>query len=661
MSIRSIFLFFVYFLFFNKTFALDPISTSGNLEQVVTHVSDLTPQGLELKVKLAEIKSSSTDCEKSDEAKKKGPPEMKSGLSFFFDFKLMPTGSNGKREIVSQPVRAHHLPSWIKNLSTYLGTSERQVMQLPESELFGNLRKYTGTSGLSEDEKDMMAKNSLIMIKMAQKENAQDAFDFAASQLSSASREQKISFIATYLKSLNINYEYEMIRGGMKVNGVEYTGKEVGEKRFDDDLHQTLRDSFVSGTAQAKGGGVCRHMHLAAVRLANKLGFNETFGIYFRDSRAGHLDMVLTDPSKPSEVVQFNYDYLSTQSGVTGPSALSQNGLIPDVGIKFQLVDAKNRSVLVLPSELGGVLNRVTGGRDRDLNPRYQDDAQIQQAGIKMDVGSIRAFYAENPLGNSAQTGGASYNVRGELGKGFYVEAGAAAYSTKRQVQQGELTSSGLYGRVAVGHDIQHIDLPKLKIGTFSNVHLKGSVFFSDIEDNIPDAIKTGEVNEVINGDYSDTYDVGVTSQYQIGNVENKTTLLAHGHIEQSDLSNSGAPRPYLSTFSIDHTSQFPITASTDMNIGVGLTGFNLGKGIYPTYQSHLDLNSRSTKTSISIQSAGRLTSDTPIWLPGAEHRGTFSLTQGLFNNRFYLGLDGRKSFEIPNNHYVGIRFGGDL
>ena len=112
---------------------------------------------------------------------------------------------------------------------------------------------------------------------------------------------------------------------------------------------------------------------------------------------------------------------------------------------------------IILPSELGGVLNRVTGGEDSDLGQRYEDRSQIIQTGLNTNIGTFRFFKANSHLGNQAETMGVSYNTRVELGKSFYIEPGVAIYSTKRDTAYGVLSSSGVYARTTAGFDREFI------------------------------------------------------------------------------------------------------------------------------------------------------------------------------------------------------------
>ena len=297
----------------------------------------------------------------------------------------------------------------------------------------------------------------------------EDAFIYAQKKLKGASLDQKVDLLATYLTNLDSNYEYEMINDGPA----------VGEDRWDRDLHNAMSRSIRYG--EKIPAGVCRHMHQMAVRLAEKIGFDEAFGVGFRTQEGGHRTMVLTHPDNPQKVIQLNYGRVTENSGVSGPAALSQNGSIPDTGIRFRVINGDDVMAIILPSELGGVLNQVTGGDDSDLGQRYEDRAEVQQMGVKTPYGTFRIFAASTPMGNDASTQGASYNTKIKFGSNFYGEYGAAVYQTERSTERGSLASTGVYGRFTHGADVKIYESPSLVLRGFGELHGRVARFSSQL------------------------------------------------------------------------------------------------------------------------------------------------------------------------------------
>ena len=265
-------------------------------------------------------------------------------------------------------------------------------------------------------------------------------------------------------------------------------------------------------------------MHAMGLRFARKLGFNEAFGVGFRTAGAGHRTMVITDPSNPTEVIQFNYDRVSTNNGVSGVAALSQNGTIPDAGLRFRIYNAEDKMAIIVPSELGGVLNRVTGGDDSDLGQRFEDNSQVMQTGVRTRFGNLRVFRATNPLGNEALTSGVSYDGRANFGQSVYVEAGVAGFSTERPTQMGALRANGLYGRVTLGFDKKVIDKEKFSLRAYGEAHPR----FMQYDAYIQSSGATSSIAEnesETNADFNIDSQLGVSADYKIGDVWSRTSL----------------------------------------------------------------------------------------------------------------------------------------
>jgi hypothetical protein len=101
------------------------------------------------------------------------------------------------------------------------------------------------------------------------------------------------------------------------------------------------------------------------------------------------------------------------------------------------------------------------------------------------------------------------------------------------------------------------------------------------------------------------------------------------------------------------------LSLTNDGNIGGELNFYHIGPGVLGTYNGHMGLLDRKRKIKFQLDSDGRLTQNTPIWLPDAEHSVGGALGTTIFNDQLYLNLDGKKSLEIDGNYYLGIGVGG--
>ena len=219
---------------------------------------------------------------------------------------------------------------------------------------------------------------------------------------------------------------------------------------------------------------------------------------------------------------------------------LSQNGTIPDTGIRFRVYNAEDKMAIIVPSELGGVLNRVTGGDDSDLGQRFEDDSQVMQTGISTRFGNIRVFRATNPLGNQALTSGVSYNGRANFGDSVYLESGLAGFSTERSTQLGTLKSSGIYGRLTLGFDKEVVGKEDFSLRAFGEVHPRVMVYGASIQSFAPTA-STPENDEGTNADFIDSQ-FGVSADYRVGDVWSRTSLISQVIVGEDHATNFGLP-----------------------------------------------------------------------------------------------------------------------
>lgn len=562
---------------------------------------------------------------------------------FFFEAQFLVINESGEPSFSSAPVARISVGHFINQYSIFSGLSRSDILALPDAQLRAIMTMYPGIPGLSPSALSDAVDSAMVIKGMSQFNNVHDALNFMVQELGDSSFSKKVSFLATYLDTLLDNYEYDMLKGGPT----------YGEDRWDEDLHLAMKQTIENGGVVE--AGVCRHMHQMAVRMARKLGIDEAFGVGFRTIGNGHRTMVLTDPNNPGRVIQLNYGRVSSTNGLSGSAALSQNGTIPDTGIRFRINSSEDELVLNLPSELGGMLNRVSGGEDRDLDYRYQDRSQIVQTGVNTPYGTVRLFYGSTPMGNQMQAGGVSYNGRATFNDIFYSEVGITGFTSQRPTEIGMLSNNGVYFRATQGVDYEIFKGENLTLRVFGEQHSRASVFKSEASA----ATLFDENQSRVNGDYQLDYQLGLALDYRGDDVSSRTSVMTHGFFDQINSSNGHRWAPKLTTLNVDQNLLYSVNPSLDLSTGVGVTIYDLGTGIYGTYHSNVGAESSSTGTSVNVTFHGRLTRDTPFWLPAAEHAGRLQARQELLGGMFYIGLDGRQSFDFSKYRYFGVTLGG--
>jgi hypothetical protein len=640
----GVLLFCGYFLIPTLSYPKKPLEGNKGVEDVVVLISDMENRD-DLKKDIHTL-SKKDDCRGISE----GSTDIDDQISksndssrYFFDLQFLTLSENGDPTFNSLPVAKINLSEFITNYSTFSGLDRKDVLNLSDTDLRKLLTMYSGLPGISADALSDAVESSLLVKKMVTFNTSDAALSFIGSELGEASFSKKVSFIATYLNFLKENYEDDMLNGGPT----------SGQDRLDDDLHLAMKTAIEDGINIPTG--VCRHMHQMAIRLARKLGVDEAFGVSFRTAAGGHRSLVLTDPNDPTKVVQLNYGNKSVTAGLSGPEALSQNGLIPDTGINFKIHNGEDQLVLSLPSELGGLLNKVSGGSDQDLALTYNDKSQIQQAGINTPYGTVRLFHGGNPLGNQAQTSGIAYNERVTFNEVFYGNYGVAGFSSHRPTQQGELSNNGLYFRASHGADIEVFKGDNLTVNVIAKQHNRASIFNAEIEK----APSTNENISGLNASYNIDAQLGLSMEFSTQLFRARTQVMSQILFDQLSSSNGKRLGIVGSTYNIDQDFMFSTGSSIDLSSNFGAAIYDLGTGVYGTYHSRIGLDSRSSSTSLNIKVEGRLTDDTPFWLPEAEHAGRVQVFQGINNNMFYIGLEGKQSFDFSKYHYLGLNLGG--
>ncbi len=158
-------------------------------------------------------------------------------------------------------------------------------------------------------------------------------------------------------------------------------------------------DQVLTALGTDQKAGVCRDIHMCMAQTLSDMG-NEghVYGISFASPGNYHVTLVATDPHNPNRVHSINYNEHGS-SDKQDVAALAQDHTIPDVGISYRLWkpvgNGKGEMVAALPSQLGLVLNEMTGGvNTRDFDPTIRQDYGVLSAGAGAGPLSGRVFSA---------------------------------------------------------------------------------------------------------------------------------------------------------------------------------------------------------------------------------------------------------------------------
>lgn len=196
--------------------------------------------------------------------------------------------------------------------------------------------------------------------------------------------------------------------------------------------------------------GVCRDIAQAGLKLANAMKVEVNYALGYQTTGDGHHRIVMISEGKGKGLDQFNYGEHIQSQGERGIKALEFNGSLPSNGIKYRIYNHYSELATILPSELGLVLNEVTGGDDETLTVSPTKGFSKHQVGYQTkDFGRFRAFYTRSARGTTQEVSGVSYDINKEFFKVIELDAGGVAYNATRDTYFGRLDNTGVGVRLS--------------------------------------------------------------------------------------------------------------------------------------------------------------------------------------------------------------------
>jgi len=566
--------------------------------------------------------------EEDDAFNTAGTQAVENQIHFFFDLQFRVTGSNGQMAFASMPIPRIDFNSALRNYATSNNMTMAQVMSLNNTQLAQIIRD---SSTLTGQELEDSVSNALVLLSISNITDEQQIYQTVGNAMRNASFGRKIGLLATFLASFNDNYDNDRASGGT----VHLTT-----------MMSAIRTNLVTGSTI--DAGVCRDMHQAGVKLARAMGIDEAFGVGFATRGGGHRTMVLTDPHNRANVYQLNYGRVSTNVAVAGPTALSQNGTIPDAGIRFRMYNGNDQPAIILPSDRGSILNLVTGGQDSDLDALHHSNVTINQGGIETPYGTIRIFHAQADQGNGEQVTGVAYNVRVNYNDTFYGEYGIAGFAASRETEAGHMNAGGIYAQISQGVNLSLYRSEDFRLYAHGELQLRGMWAHTSLGN------ESGEVF-----DYNVAAQYGLGAEYRTGPIRHNTSVLFQTAIDQANAIDAGqGVHLFTPTILMQHRLTADLGSGVEGNLMFGIGYRDLGTDDYWQYTAGAGINSTNTGTSLQIGSTGAISDDLPLWVPGSERVGTMTFRQNITPN-LYLSADGNQSFETINNHSLMFNLGG--
>ncbi|HAZ12245.1 MAG: hypothetical protein A2X86_03320 [Bdellovibrionales bacterium GWA2_49_15] len=564
----------------------------------------------------------------ADAAKKKKKAEL------FFELQFLAMGNDNKMAIASTPIGRINVTSVITDYANSTGMTRAQILAMTDAQL--KVVLANGASGLEGQAKTDAIDNALLIMRASALGSESAMFSMIAEQSRGMSFGRKVGLIATFLAAFSDNYDEARTGSGPASEGAVSLRTMMG----------AINTNLATGTQI--DAGVCRDMHQGAAQLARAMGIDEAFTVGFKLVGGGHRTLVLTDPNNRGRVYQLNYGNVTEQT-VGGPSALSQNGSLPDAGIRFRIYDANGRPAIILPSDRGTILNLVTGGTDQQLDLMLHSNNTINQGGLNTPYGTFRIFVANAAQGNGEQVVGAAYNIHVDYNKVFYGEYGLAAFQATRPTEAGQQDAIGVYAQTTQGANINLYQRDRFRLFGFGELSLRGSYAYTTLGDKDDHIF-----------DYNVSARYGLGTEFYTGPVHHTSTLTAQTFVDQANaLDSSQGIALRTPTVAWMHRIDGNLGRDVHGSLGVGLTYRDLGTDDYWQYVTEAGLDSRRTGTSVALRTEGALSRDLPLWVPGSEHTGTLQVNQRIFGDHLNVGVKGQQSFENVQNHSLFFTLGG--
>ncbi len=560
--------------------------------------------------------------------------KKKKKVEFFFDLQFLAVGNDGKMAIASTPIGRINVTSVITDYANSTGMTREKILAMTDGELkivLGN-----GAGDLEGQAKTDAINNALLILRASALTSDADMLSMIAEKSKDMTFGRKVGLIATFLAAFNDNYDEARTESGPASKG------SVSLRT----MLNAINTNLTTGTQI--DAGVCRDIHQGAAQLARAMGIDEAFTVGFRLVGGGHRTLVMTDPNNRTRVYQLNYGSRTEQT-VGGPSALSQNGSLPDAGIRFRVYDANGRPAIILPSDRGTILNLVTGGSDQQLDLLLHSNNALNQAGLNTPYGTFKIFIANAAQGNGEQVVGAAYNIRVNYNDVFYGEYGLAGFQATRPTEAGQQNALGVYAQTTQGANFNIYQRDHFRLFAFGELSLRGSYAYTTL----------GEKNDHV-FDYDVNARYGVGTEFYTGPVHHTSTLTLQSFVDQADaLDSSRGVALRTPTALWMYKIDGELGGGVHGSLGAGLAYRDLGTDDYWQYVSEAGLDSRKTGTSIALRTEGALSRDLPLWVPGSEHTGTVRVNQNILGENLNLGVMGQQSFENVGNHSLFFTLGG--
>jgi hypothetical protein len=296
--------------------------------------------------------------------------------------------------------------------------------------------------------------------------------------------EEKITFAARLGKAFVGNYDSSRAKAGLSAKGI------------------VSIEEMLANLSTSEKAGICRDISLAQAQILTELGVNKSniYQMAYNTQGGAHAIVMVQDPNDPNNIIKINYGNISESNGVTGVSSLDFNDRhLTPMGEEFHVFDSEGRQLLSVPTELGLILNEVSGSFK--FNPNALKPYSIRKAVVKTKIVDLQIF-------------------QGAMSSGETVDG----FSLQKEFQEGVNSTSKIgvtyiYRRGDRGNGVD-IDQKALQISLQKNLKLfekdlGGIVLYSEADISGSVILYRNSIDGGSN--YKDNFEANIASRLKVG------------------------------------------------------------------------------------------------------------------------------------------------
>ena len=365
------------------------IATGGSLPIGITYIDARDGQMLlDEKVLRAELTSSQPINERNCKDGKVEESKTDEKKPYRFDIELRAYSINGFNPFDGKSKTPYNEANFNAGVDSKVKSQMKGNDSAELQQLFDNLMK----SGKFSDDQKNEVYDSMVMNLLANASESERK-TILAQVGQELSFDRQMEFVAKLGGRMNERYDKARNKQSIAAAGTGVSCSEI-----------------LANLNSSNEVGVCRDIVMCQAQILEQMGNKgNVYGVSFAVIGNYHVTLVAQDPKNPSRIHKINYDNRTVEDDKQGSAALAQSDSA-DVGLGYRLWNPKGEMVGEIPSQMGLILNEVTGGNNRsDFDPMTRTDYNIVQIGAGYEGFYGRVFASQLDNGDTVYGVAAQY------------------------------------------------------------------------------------------------------------------------------------------------------------------------------------------------------------------------------------------------------------